>query len=224
MKANRLAKDEGGDFGIGTMIIFIAMIIVAVVAATVMITTMNKLQTAAEATGNEALQQMSSGVNIKNVLGSRMTAGIAAGIPGLGDLFGTTGIGERQSSFVQELDILVELRAGSLPINLDRTIVRVVTTTDVVNYAGEPMGDEDARSFVEITPVRDSEGSIAQDHALSKMGDIAAIKIDISDLGIGPGETFEIQIIPDVGGIPTVTGVRMPLAYAHDAAQIQLYP
>lgn len=224
MKANRLAKDEGGDFGIGTMIIFIAMIVVAVVAATVLIETQSKLRSSAEATGNEAITQVSSGVNLKSVVGDREDTrffGFETGgfdIPRMGNPF------SRESSMFQRLNLLLELRAGSVPINLDKTVIRVATKSAVVDYSGKPSEGADVRPFVGVTPVRDPEGSIARNKVLNRMGDMASVTLDISDLGIGPGETFSISIIPDVGGMPTTVSVRTPLTFAESAVQIQLYP
>jgi flagellin FlaB len=223
MKANRLARDEKGDFGIGTMIIFIAMIVVAVVAATVIIETMNKLQSSAKSTGDQAITQVSSGLHVKSVLGDRTDTSLFT-MPAVGGISRPGFMPEKVSSLVQRLNVLVELRAGSLPIDLDRTIFRIVTPRDVVTYAGTPLGKEETKSFSGVTSVRDNDGSLDNDHVLDHSGDIAAITIDVEDLGIGAGESFTIQIVPDVGGIATTTTVTMPLSYPHDAVQIALYP
>ncbi len=226
MKANRLAKDEGGDFGIGTMIIFIAMIVVAVVAATVLIETQSKLRSSAEATGNEAITQVSSGVNLKSVVGDREDTTFLGGMLDTSsfNLMGRGNPLSRESSMFQRLNLLLELRAGSVPINLDKTVIRVATKAKVVDYSGQPSEGAEVRQFVEVAPVRDPEGSIARNKVLNRMGDMASVTLDISDLGIGPGETFSISIIPDVGGMPTTVSVRTPLTFAESAVQIQLYP
>ena len=228
MKANRkFVGDEEGTFGIGTMIIFIAMIVVAVVAATVIIETMNKLQATAKDTGDQAIQQVSSGVHIKGAVGSRRS-GAFAGFPILGRKIGgvtqTLPGGERKASNIQEISLWLELRPGSLPVDLGRTVIKLVTSRDVVAYMGTPRRPDEARSFVEITQIRDNDNSIENSHVLNNMGDIAAVTLDISDLGIGPGETFSVEIIPDGGGLPTTASITLPLTYPFDAVQVQLYP
>ncbi len=62
---------EEGEFGIGTLIIFIAIIIVAAVAATVLIQTAYVLQQQAMETGDIAKQDVSTGFKIITVEGIR---------------------------------------------------------------------------------------------------------------------------------------------------------
>ena len=67
----RLYRKEKGEYGIGTLILFIAMIIVAAVAATVIIQTAYVLQQQAEETGNIARQDVCTGFKIITVEGIR---------------------------------------------------------------------------------------------------------------------------------------------------------
>ncbi len=64
-------RKESGEFGIGTLIIFIAIIIVAAVAASVIIETAYVLQQQAEKTGNIAEQDVSTGFKAITVQGVR---------------------------------------------------------------------------------------------------------------------------------------------------------
>jgi len=63
-------KNTRSQVGIGTLIIFIAMILVAAIAAGALINTTGLLQTQAESTGKDTQQQASNRIQIQSVTGN----------------------------------------------------------------------------------------------------------------------------------------------------------
>ena len=90
-----------GEVGIGTLIVFISMILVAAIAAAVFITTTSSLQDTALATGTQAKGEISTSLQIVEVRG------------GGGDT----------ASDIDNLTITARLASGSDSINLENALV-----------------------------------------------------------------------------------------------------
>ena len=69
-----MKQDELAAIGIGAMIVFIALILVAAVAAAVIIQTAEKLQQNAQASGDDTQEQMSTKVTLINIIIEATTA------------------------------------------------------------------------------------------------------------------------------------------------------
>lgn len=124
MKANKrliMKKDTRAQVGIGTLIIFIAMVLVAAVAAAVLIQTSGVLQQKAQSTGKQATQEVSSNLMVKGVEGVRAKDSAVV-----------------MSSTVDLLKLKVGLNVGSAPVDVNQVVVSITdgTTANNLVYAG----------------------------------------------------------------------------------------
>ena len=155
--------DDRGQVGIGTLIVFIAMVLVAAIAAGVLINTAGLLQSQAESTGQESTDQVSNSLSIQSVTGEVIE-----------DADNEDSIGA--------VAIDVALGPGSNPIDLtDATISWTGEENSTTLTIGEESGIADGDFFgVSITPetnalVDDSETS------LESTGDSSTIFIVADD-------------------------------------------
>ena len=124
MKANKtslMRKDTRAQVGIGTLIIFIAMVLVAAVAAAVLIQTSGVLQQKAQSTGKQATQEVSSNLMVKNIEGVRAKNNATS-----------------MSTTIDLLKLKVGLNVGSAPVDVNQVIVSITdgTTANNLVYAG----------------------------------------------------------------------------------------
>jgi len=103
-----IKPEDRGQVGIGTLIVFIALVLVAAIAAGVLINTAGFLQTQAESTGQESTDQVSNNVQVFSTTGTYNSGGTTA-VAGLSDVTFTLG-----------------LSPGSDPVNLENVTLEYV--------------------------------------------------------------------------------------------------
>ena len=163
--------ENRGQVGIGTLIVFIAMVLVAAIAAGVLINTAGLLQSQAQATGEETTAEVSNVFQIGNVVGTE-----------------TTGNGA-----IDELNASVRLASGSDPVNVSEASYTIETggNATVVN------GNEDQTAGVSLISVQGLEDNSTQ--VLSDQDDLMVVRFqldrlsDLSQLDESESITFVAQ-------------------------------
>ena len=110
----KLMDKDVGAIGIGAMIVFIAMVLVAGIAASVLVQTSTTLESQALKTGSDTIEEVATGVAVFDIQG-----------------FATTG------GNLDLISICVRPRAGSADVDLSETLVELSDTTYkiVFNYS-----------------------------------------------------------------------------------------
>ncbi len=201
MKANRKCfnHNDSGDVGVGTLIIFISMVLVAAVAAAVLIYTTGALQQKATKTRKEATQQISSNLIVEKVMGDR-------GGPPL-------------NSTLDTLLVRIKPDVGTTSIDLRQVIITVMDKAyryDLnygINYSAIAVRDED-QSFNASTPVLNS-------------GDLVEIQINnsasgMSQIQLEPRKTFWLSLNQETGQAVNLE-ITTPNSYGV-YKYVQLYP
>jgi flagellin-like protein len=123
MHGPQLEDVDRGQVGIGTLIVFIALVLVAAVAAGVLINTAGELQSRASDTGDDAQAQVSNQIDVVS----------ATGEDGNGD------------GSIETLTLVVKKSPGSDPIDLTEATIEYTSSSDSATLTDSNL------SFTEVT-------------------------------------------------------------------------
>ena len=201
-----LKENDVGDMGIGAMIIFIAVVLVAGIAASVLIQTANRLEIQAMTTGQETTLEVSTGLAII-------------------DIEGLNGSGK-----IVKMTISIRARAGSGDIDLSHTIIemndgkkKTLLTYDSAEFSNITDGEGsvfdngtwtmDGEHFG-IIVVQDADNSLSEANPVINRGDIVMLCIDTAACftttsGLSPRDTIKGLVIPEQGS-PATFSFRVP--------------
>jgi len=176
--------DDRGQVGIGTLIIFIALVLVAAVAAGVLVQTSGLLQAQAENTGQDAQSEVGNQISVVSATGHVNTG----------------------NTYVEQVDLVVKKSAGSDPLDLSQATIEYTSASNSATLTHTSAGGAETFSTSEI-----SGGS---DTVMSNNGDRIQVTIDTSSVdtdgnGIPAGQEATLRIV-DQSGASTIYGVNVP--------------
>jgi len=213
----RMDRKNVGAIGIGAMIVFIAMVLVAGIAASVLIQTSSRLETQALATGSETTEEVAGGIAIDDITGHVATD-------------------------IDMLAITVRVRAGSPDIDLNHTIIelsngskKVILSYDYADaYHFNSSIDSDADLFgtgnisdltneeFGIIVLSDPDSSLSRYNPVINRGDKVVLTVDADACFSKIGERTDVlgMVIPEIGA-PGMISFTTPSSYSDTVYDLQ---
>jgi flagellin FlaB len=215
---NTVKEKDVGAIGIGAMIVFIAMVLVAGIAASVLIQTSSKLETQAMTTGEETTAEVATGVAIQDI------EGFAA-----------------STEDIKFLAITARPRAGSEEIDLSTVFIEISDTSKklVLTYTSDEFklqsaingniftttfyNTMEANEFSVIV-LEDADDSCTSDSPVINRGDKVALTVYAGhSSGFNTiAERTDVwgMVVPEEGA-PGMISFRTPASYTDNVMDLQ---
>ena len=178
-------RDDRGQVGIGTLIVFIAMVLVAAIAAGVLINTAGFLQSQSEQTGQQSSSQVTNRLQVVNVVGEFIS-----------------------NKQVNVINMTVKKAPGSEDVDLEGVTMQYVSNDQIVDLIHNDSHDSGAdpnNEFATYT-IQDDDSSIADSRVLNDQTDRAKLALDIgSDTTPANGNLTEGSNDVDTSAINPLT-------------------
>lgn len=194
-------EDERGAAGVSSLILFIATILISAIVAGVLLETISDLQEQSRRTGDEAISEVSAGLNTLSVTGDRKEEG---------DPENPT------SDEIEILEIIIRLKAGSKPLDMDGVLIQVDdgnATSELVHYPEDDTAAGADESHFTTELLRDPEGDYEAENVISQ-GTLVKIYVDADAAGmeLTTNTPVDMRIIPEEGQ-PTRMSFMTPSVY-----------
>ena len=186
MKANNkffMRTDTRAQVGIGTLIIFIAMVLVAATAASVLIQTSGVLQQKAQSTGRESIQEVSSNLEVMQIIGARS---------------------DTNSNDFDYVNITMKVMAGAGAIDVGDFVLALQNRSeriDAIKYVNDTASASLTSTQFYVVVLRDEDNSFnaSSDTVTSvNSGDIIYLVLD-PGVNLPSREPVRIEIMPEYG-------------------------
>ena len=189
-----LRDNDRAAIGIGTLIVFIALVLVAAIAAAVIIRTSYSLKDQAESTVHGAVKEVSGAVKVMSLVGDR----------------DPTGSGTNEAT-VDTVWFYISHWSGSRGVNMEEVRVVVRTSNSLAELSLDTVGGASATTFdaVEIPSGNPNNGwDPGNGMFFLDAANILKLELDIDAIGgggggngINPTSGTTIQFLPGAGPI-----------------------
>lgn len=212
--SNIMKNKDFGAIGIGAMIVFIASVLVAGIAASVLIQTSTTLETQVLKTGSQTTYAIASGILLE----------------------GAEGYNASGDGAISLLAFEIRPRAGSPDVDLRTTIIEISDSSNkyILEYDSTAFtlaNSTDADIFACTFPaapttdygvivLQDEDGSCTADNPVLNFGDHVVLAVGDVFSGLGPRQDVFGYIIPEEGS-PGIIAFRTPESYFESVIEVQ---
>ena len=195
-----------GQVGIGTLIVFIAMVLVAAIAAGVLINTAGFLQSKSEQTGQDSTAQVSNRVIV---------------VSGFGNVTTVSG-----NEYVDEVNLTVMRGSGSDDINLSTATIEWIgpnkattLTENTTANAIKETGDAGAgnSNYFNVSDIKDEDRSAPVLNSQDDRFTIVLNTTAITDQKLQEGQTVELKLTTQYGAV-TLYRANVPQSLSQESA------
>ena len=179
-----ISDDARGQVGIGTLIIFIALVLVAAVAAGVLINTGGQLESRASDTGEDAQAQVSNQV----------------------DVVSTTGVNNDSDSAMEFVKVVVKKSSGSDAIDLEEMTIEYQSGSAAKNL--EYKSGSATQDAFNTTQVAGSNSPTVLNETSERV-EIGIDAASVEGVDIQEGSSVELTFV-EQSGATTIYGVNVP--------------
>ena len=197
------SRANSGAIGIGALIIFIAMILVSGIAASVIIQTMNNLQNRAMSTGRETIRDISAGIEVRQVSGYVVNSKV-----------------DQLAIFVSPIVASEDIDLSHTFISLSDTNKKIILSYDsnmfsssVNNGVFQALNSSNLTSSTYgIVVIRDLDGSCTATSPVINENDIVALIVNTTKCfsGISPRTEVSGNVVPEYGVSGVISFVTPP--------------
>ena len=184
--------NESGSIGIGAMIVFIALILVAAVASTIIIKTAEELQQNAENTSDDTRKQISGKVSVVDVFVKTAADPLTTG----------------STTDVATMEVIARISSGSIGVadgDIEYSISCRVTFTDGSNtFAVVDSGTADLKGVGDTTGIADEDMLPSGTYVITTLGNTAWNDIDTNgDTNGGAKEIGDYAVNDEITVVST---------------------